>query len=595
MNHHATARLAEACSRGPGHARLREHRRGLGRHRVRQEQGGGGGGHPARWERRDSPSPSSASRCSTGPTGTATWSACSRPSGPGATGPSAIRPRRRAASSSTTRRRRPGPRRGAGPGRHLRRRTRGAPTLGEIHAAAYAAVGRRSPRVTIPRGAALAAARALQAGAGLAGRSTRLPDQIETLTAPAGFDGAPFARATGFAPEVGLAGRDAPAPPAGWRAQDGVTPVLVAAACALASALLVRAVRDFANRRALLDRPNDRSSHDDPEAAAGRGRGGGARCSPSGAWLVVARAARPSRSSSRSPPPALVALLGLADDLRPLPGPGPLRRPGAAGVARGRRVLEPAPRRGRRARRVAPGARPGGARRALDRLAHQPLQLHGRHRRASPARRRSSPRSASPPSPPGVGAGTTAWLLLALAGSSLGFLLFNFPPSSIFMGDVGSTAIGFFFGVLPLLPEARPVPFEPVALALSLFVLDATVTLLRRVARGEKWYTPHRTHLYQRPVVLGAGHRAVLLRGRRRHGGGVGVCGGVGPGARGGAVRARWPCRSRSSSRAVSRFGGWNVVQSQRGIPRDEAATPVRGCSKLAGFMKKGNIAKWRT
>jgi UDP-N-acetylmuramyl pentapeptide phosphotransferase/UDP-N-acetylglucosamine-1-phosphate transferase len=113
----------------------------------------------------------------------------------------------------------------------------------------------------------------------------------------------------------------------------------------------------------------------------------------------------------------------------------------------------------------------------------------------------------------GLGAETTGWLLLALAGSSVGFLLFNFPPSSIFLGDVGSTAIGFFFGILPLLPEARSVPFEPVAMALSIFLLDATLTLLRRVAKREKWYTPHRTHLYQRPVVLGVGHRAVLLVG----------------------------------------------------------------------------------
>ena len=111
----------------------------------------------------------------------------------------------------------------------------------------------------------------------------------------------------------------------------------------------------------------------------------------------------------------------------------------------------------------------------------------------------------------GIGAETSGWLLLALAGSSLGFLFFNFPPASIFMGDVGSTAIGFFFGILPLLPESRPIPVEPVALALSLFVLDATWTLLRRVVAGEKWYTPHRTHLYQRPVVVGVGHRTVLL------------------------------------------------------------------------------------
>jgi UDP-glucose 4-epimerase len=79
-----------------------------------------------------------------------------------------------------------------------------APTLGEIYQAAYAAVGRRLPRLAVPRGAALAAARALQAALALAGRSTRLPEQIDTLTSPAGFDGSAFARATGFRPEVDL-------------------------------------------------------------------------------------------------------------------------------------------------------------------------------------------------------------------------------------------------------------------------------------------------------------------------------------------------------------------------------------------------------
>ena len=79
-----------------------------------------------------------------------------------------------------------------------------AQTLGEIHSAAYSAVGRRGPGVTIPRGAALAAARALKAVLGFAGRSTLLPDQIETLTSPTSFDGSAFARATAFAPEVTL-------------------------------------------------------------------------------------------------------------------------------------------------------------------------------------------------------------------------------------------------------------------------------------------------------------------------------------------------------------------------------------------------------
>lgn len=78
-------------------------------------------------------------------------------------------------------------------------------TLGEIHAAAYAAVGRRVPGVSIPRAVALGAGRLLQGALGLAGRSSRLPEQIETLTTAAAFDGEPFARATGFRAAIGLA------------------------------------------------------------------------------------------------------------------------------------------------------------------------------------------------------------------------------------------------------------------------------------------------------------------------------------------------------------------------------------------------------
>jgi UDP-N-acetylmuramyl pentapeptide phosphotransferase/UDP-N-acetylglucosamine-1-phosphate transferase len=109
------------------------------------------------------------------------------------------------------------------------------------------------------------------------------------------------------------------------------------------------------------------------------------------------------------------------------------------------------------------------------------------------------------------GAPTTATLAIALAGASLGFLFLNFPPSSIFMGDVGSTAIGFFFGCVPLLPDRQPVSIEIVAVALSLFILDATVTLLRRVVQGKRWYEPHRSHYYQRPLAVGVGHRPITL------------------------------------------------------------------------------------
>jgi len=111
------------------------------------------------------------------------------------------------------------------------------------------------------------------------------------------------------------------------------------------------------------------------------------------------------------------------------------------------------------------------------------------------------------------GAPATGALGLLLAAASAGFLFFNFPPATIFMGDVGSTAIGFFLAAVPLLPDAAPVPLEVVALALAFFILDATLTLLRRAARGERWFEAHRTHLYQRPVAMGIPHRTVTLVG----------------------------------------------------------------------------------
>lgn len=109
------------------------------------------------------------------------------------------------------------------------------------------------------------------------------------------------------------------------------------------------------------------------------------------------------------------------------------------------------------------------------------------------------------------GAHLTGSLLVALAAASFGFLLFNFPPASIFMGDVGSTAIGFFLGAVPFLPGPAFVPVDTVAVALSLFILDATVTLARRFARGERLSQAHRTHHYQRPLATGVPHRAITL------------------------------------------------------------------------------------
>jgi UDP-N-acetylmuramyl pentapeptide phosphotransferase/UDP-N-acetylglucosamine-1-phosphate transferase len=110
------------------------------------------------------------------------------------------------------------------------------------------------------------------------------------------------------------------------------------------------------------------------------------------------------------------------------------------------------------------------------------------------------------PEAPGV-----AGLLFVLAAATAGFLPFNFPRASIFMGDAAATGIGFFFGCVPLLSVPRPVGFGAVAVALGLFLLDATSTLLRRLARGERVWEPHRSHWYQRPLAAGISHTAITL------------------------------------------------------------------------------------
>lgn len=101
---------------------------------------------------------------------------------------------------------------------------------------------------------------------------------------------------------------------------------------------------------------------------------------------------------------------------------------------------------------------------------------------------------------------------LALAGGAAGFLTANFPPARIFMGDVGSAPLGMLAAALALHADrAGALPLWASVLAFSPFVVDATVTLARRLARGEKIWQAHRTHYYQRLVQLGWGHRRTVL------------------------------------------------------------------------------------
>jgi UDP-N-acetylmuramyl pentapeptide phosphotransferase/UDP-N-acetylglucosamine-1-phosphate transferase len=111
-----------------------------------------------------------------------------------------------------------------------------------------------------------------------------------------------------------------------------------------------------------------------------------------------------------------------------------------------------------------------------------------------------------------AGAGVLAALSGIVAAASAGFLVFNFPPARIFLGDVGSTTLGFLAATIGLVGVAEHAWTWPVpVLVFSPFGVDATVTLLRRAVRGERVWRPHRTHFYQRLVQAGWGHRRTVL------------------------------------------------------------------------------------
>jgi UDP-N-acetylmuramyl pentapeptide phosphotransferase/UDP-N-acetylglucosamine-1-phosphate transferase len=112
----------------------------------------------------------------------------------------------------------------------------------------------------------------------------------------------------------------------------------------------------------------------------------------------------------------------------------------------------------------------------------------------------------------GDGADPTAALLAAgIVGAAVGFLVWNWSPARIFLGDVGSVPLGYLSGFL-LLDLAVRGRWK-IALILPLYFLaDATITLFRRLLRGERVWEPHRQHFYQRAVRNGLGHSAVVKR-----------------------------------------------------------------------------------
>jgi UDP-N-acetylmuramyl pentapeptide phosphotransferase/UDP-N-acetylglucosamine-1-phosphate transferase len=104
-----------------------------------------------------------------------------------------------------------------------------------------------------------------------------------------------------------------------------------------------------------------------------------------------------------------------------------------------------------------------------------------------------------------------AALAAAVAGACAAFLVYNWSPASVFLGDAGSGVVGYALAALPL---AAPLGERPEAVVLagtSLFLLlgDATTCLVARLARGERWDEPHRQHVYQRLVDAGVSQARV--------------------------------------------------------------------------------------
>ncbi|HNP63637.1 MAG TPA: glycosyltransferase family 4 protein [Woeseiaceae bacterium] len=108
--------------------------------------------------------------------------------------------------------------------------------------------------------------------------------------------------------------------------------------------------------------------------------------------------------------------------------------------------------------------------------------------------------------------GYFANLLVVLGAATLGFLIWNWPPAKIFMGDVGSGFVGFILAAIAIISSIHGnLPIWCWLILAGVFVVDSTVTLFTRVMKGEKWYSAHNTHAYQKASRRLGSHRAVTL------------------------------------------------------------------------------------
>lgn len=102
-------------------------------------------------------------------------------------------------------------------------------------------------------------------------------------------------------------------------------------------------------------------------------------------------------------------------------------------------------------------------------------------------------------------------LALVVAAATAGYLFWNWHPAKVFMGDAGSIPLGFLLGWLMIQLACRGY-WAPAVILPLYFAADATLTLLKRLLRGEKPWVPHREHFYQRAVMSGTRPSVVVAR-----------------------------------------------------------------------------------
>ena len=104
-----------------------------------------------------------------------------------------------------------------------------------------------------------------------------------------------------------------------------------------------------------------------------------------------------------------------------------------------------------------------------------------------------------------------ALFCIILIAATVGFLVWNWSPAKIFLGDVGSLPVGGFFALCTIIAVKHlDVSLFSCFLILGVFIFDATYTLISRKLRGEKITEAHRSHIYQRLAGVGLSHRLIV-------------------------------------------------------------------------------------